>query len=126
MYTTARKRRDHIYRSIAEILILGILYYLLHICTGFSIPCVFRLLTGHLCPGCGITHLFICLSHLDFAGAYHANPLVMVLLGPAGIYALYRAERYIHSGRTDFTVIEIIMLCIVLITAILFAVYRNL
>ncbi|MDD6134027.1 MAG: DUF2752 domain-containing protein [Selenomonadaceae bacterium] len=45
----------------------------------FTLHCPFRILTGFLCPSCGITTMFVRLSYGDFAGAYAANPVVMLL-----------------------------------------------
>lgn len=41
-------------------------------------PCVFHLLTGYWCPGCGITRMLHALVHLDIAGAWRMNPGVML------------------------------------------------
>ena len=37
--------------------------------------CAFREMTGWPCPGCGLTRAADRLSHLNFAGAWDANPL---------------------------------------------------
>ena len=63
--------------------------------------CPFRALTGLLCPGCGITHAFLSLGRLDFAGAYAANPIVFPL---AGLMALYLAGRIPRAFRSGLTV----------------------
>lgn len=60
------------------ILIIGILYYIWARVTGIWIPCPFRKITGWLCPGCGITTLFMSLARLDFRGAFHANPFLFI------------------------------------------------
>jgi hypothetical protein len=49
------------------------------------VPCLFRLLTGHACPGCGLTHALGDLLRGDAAAAWSANPLIFVLL-PAGLW----------------------------------------
>jgi hypothetical protein len=50
-----------------------------------GIPCLFTLLFGFHCWGCGMTHAILELMHLDFTGAYQANPLVFVVV-PVGVY----------------------------------------
>ena len=60
-------------------LIAALLYLLSARYQLFSLHCPFRMLTGYLCPGCGITTLFVRLSYGDFAGAYAANPVVVWL-----------------------------------------------
>ncbi|HZA51873.1 MAG TPA: DUF2752 domain-containing protein [Myxococcaceae bacterium] len=37
--------------------------------------CAFREMTGWPCPGCGLTRAADRISHLNFAGAWDANPL---------------------------------------------------
>ncbi len=65
-------------RTIIIILGLGMIYYIWLRLTNLAIPCIFRKVTGWLCPGCGITTLIICLTKLDFQGAYHANPFLFI------------------------------------------------
>lgn len=79
---------------------LGIGYFIWLELTGLAIPCMFRKITGWLCPGCGITTLFLCLTRLDFAGACAANPFLFVT-GPflaAGL--LYDALAKAHGKET--------------------------
>lgn len=40
-------------------------------------PCVFRLITGFYCPGCGLTRAMHALVHLDLLRAWRMNPGVM-------------------------------------------------
>jgi len=36
--------------------------------------CLFKLLTGYPCPGCGLTHAFCDISHGHLSAAWKANP----------------------------------------------------
>jgi hypothetical protein len=36
--------------------------------------CLFKLMTGYPCPGCGLTHAFCDISHGHFSAAWQANP----------------------------------------------------
>lgn len=74
-------------KTLGFFLLLGVAYALIVRYTSFCIPCFFNTLTGLRCPGCGITHLFLNLMKLDFAGAFHANrflfatsPLLLLLV----------------------------------------------
>ena len=40
-------------------------------------PCLFRLVTGFYCPGCGLTRALHALVHFDPIGAWRMNPGVM-------------------------------------------------
>ena len=51
--------------------------YLVMYRTGIS--CVFQHFLGIPCPGCGMTRAFLCLTRLDFAGAWRYNPLIFAM-----------------------------------------------
>lgn len=59
---------------------LGGLYYCLVRYTGLSLPCPFRYLTGYLCPGCGITTMFLALGEGDIDAAKKANEFLFYTL----------------------------------------------
>lgn len=65
-------------RVIALLLVLGVAYALIVRYTSFGIPCFFQRATGMKCPGCGITHLFMCLMDFDLYGACRANYFLFV------------------------------------------------
>lgn len=60
---------------------------------GFSIdiliPCFWKTLFHHECPGCGLTTAFMNILTLDISGAYDANPLIFIVL-PLGIFYIYK------------------------------------
>lgn len=79
------------------ILAIGLAYALWVRFTGLALPCPIRLATGLWCPGCGVTRMCLALLQLDFAGAWRANPglllLLPLLLGLLGQLALRRVKR---------------------------------
>lgn len=62
------------------ILLILILYFLFTRLAGFGIPCVFHLLTGLSCPGCGISRMFLSLAKGDFRSAFRFNAFVFCFL----------------------------------------------
>src|ERR1700730_3597558 len=42
------------------------------------VVCVYRILFGVRCPGCGMTHAFCAVLHGHFASAFVYNPLVII------------------------------------------------
>lgn len=46
--------------------------------TGFFPVCIFRLLTGFTCPGCGTTRALHEIVHGHFAAAFMLNPLLLI------------------------------------------------
>ena len=119
------KRRKYLLVQTGNILLICLTYYVISSITGLYIPCVFRLVTGLKCPGCGVTHLAVAMLHGDFHEAFMANQLIFILLPAAVIYGCYRAYRYVKSGRRDFSVPETAMLFITLLATIAFGIYRN-
>lgn len=119
-------RRKRFLREGIRILGIGVIYFFWVCLTGVGIPCPFRLLTGYLCPGCGITHYCIAMLQLRFADAYSANPFLFVLMPFFIPYGIYRTHRFIQTGRTEYSVAELGLLLMTLVGAIVFSVYRNL
>lgn len=44
------------------------------------IPCLWKMLIGHNCYGCGLTRAMVALVQLDIKGAYDFNPLIFIIL----------------------------------------------
>ena len=51
-------------------------------------PCPFSTLTGLYCPGCGATRALHALLHLDLAGAFAMNPLLVLCLPLLALFGL--------------------------------------
>jgi len=62
----------------------------------FSV-CPFANLTGHPCPGCGLTRAALALAHLDIAGAVRLHPLSPLLVPLALVLGLDAARRYVFA-----------------------------
>ena len=54
-------------------------------------PCPFATLTGLFCPGCGATRALHALLHLDVAGAFAMNPLLVLCLPLLALFGLHFA-----------------------------------
>ena len=70
--------------KLSTAFLLGVIYYIIVTLKPFGFEgfkCYIRETTGLLCPGCGITHMFVDLIHFRFADAFHDNP-VMFIIGP--------------------------------------------
>ena len=110
-------------KTLCIVLGIGVLYLFWVRMTGLSIPCLFRKMTGWLCPGCGITTLFVRLSRLDFHGAFQANPFLFVtapLLAAEIIYYEYAQlkERPLPKWNQRALLVYVAALCV-------FGMWRN-
>lgn len=94
--------------------------------TGHGLPCLFRAMTGYLCPGCGMTRAALAILEGNFAKAWQYNPLSLTLLPIFAIYLLYKAGRYVLKGEEDFKLGETLFLLTLLLIAVSFGVGRNL
>ena len=72
----------------------GLLYGIFVSYTGLAIPCLFRKVTGLLCPGCGVTGMCVALLHLNWKGAFFCHPVLFVLLLPLTAVFICSAARW--------------------------------
>ncbi|GHW00703.1 hypothetical protein lacNasYZ03_03900 [Lactobacillus nasalidis] len=94
--------------------------------TGHGLPCLFRALTGYLCPGCGMTRAINSILLGNFAQAWQYNPLSLTLLPLLALYLLYKTVRYVFKGEEEFKLGENVFLLLLLLTALCFGIGRNL
>jgi len=86
-----RQKNIHIYCILAFMLILPLALLLLpksYFDHGPTL-CLFTLLTGSNCPGCGMTRACMRLIHLDFRGAWEFNKMSFVVF-PTLVYIYIR------------------------------------
>lgn len=112
-------------RKFCVIFAIGLLYYLWIQLTDIKIPCVFNVITGFLCPGCGVTRMIVAASKFDFANAFAYNkflfvtwPILLFLLG-------YSEWNYVKNGTRDIGRMNIV-LCIETMLFLVFGIIRNL
>ena len=121
-----KKRLFKIIRIYIVLLIVFISYYFINKYTGFYIPCIFRLVTGYLCPGCGITSCLFSILKLDFKSAFNYNPLVFIYLPFIIAYFIYLSYLYIYDKKDKILVkIPNYYLYILIIITILYGIIRN-
>ena len=89
-----------------------------------SPKCVFKLITGWDCPGCGSQRAFHAILHGDFRAAWHFNPFVFFAV-PAAIFyiaaeAMRRRVPRLHAAANNPYIISAIV-----IAAVVYTVLRN-
>ncbi|MBD5081050.1 MAG: DUF2752 domain-containing protein [Ruminococcaceae bacterium] len=74
--------RKIVLKRLLIFLVLGTAYFIWLKLTGLNIPCPVRLITGGriLCPGCGISTMFVNIIGGNFHAAFEANPCIFILL----------------------------------------------
>lgn len=86
-------------RAIRLALIVGLAGLLLV----SKIPlCPVAVLTGHPCPGCGLTRATFAALHGDFAMAHAFHPLVWLAAPLVAISGVVAAHGYLTTGRMRF------------------------
>ena len=110
--------------SLAALIGMGTCYYIFLRITGWGIPCIFRKITGFLCPGCGITRMCMAIITGDFISAYKANPCIFIMMP---VWIVIIAIKLIFQPvclKTDSRFFNI-LLWITLIILLAFGVLRN-
>ena len=104
----------------------GLLYGIFVSYTGLAIHCLFRKVTGLLCPGCGVTGMCVALLHLDWRGAFSCHPVLFVLLLPLTAVFICGAAGYVQNGRFRFARWQNLILYVSVAALVIFGVVRNL
>ena len=123
--TSKKERTLHLAKAVSILLAAGFLYYIFVSLTGLYIPCIFRLITGLKCPGCGISHMLVNLAHFRVAEAFAENPFAFVLLPFAAVYGIYRARKYIFRNDRTYRKWENKAAVAVIVAAVMFGIFRN-
>lgn len=86
--------------------------------TNLGIPCPFFKVTGHYCPGCGITRAITALLGGDLKLAWHNNALLFFV--PLVFIAYYTLRRYRFTKQAE------LVLYIAIGFALVYGLLRNL
>lgn len=117
------KTRKNIIKIYAVTLTIGLIYYLIIRLTGWGFPCFYYETTGFLCPGCGISRMFLCLLQGDIPGAFSYHPVGMVLLPlwvGFSLFLFWGKPKFLQKPAFLFTALGI-----TLGVLLLFCVVRN-
>lgn len=73
----------------------------------FQFPCPIRAASGFPCPGCGMTHAWLCALRLDFCGAFSENAAFWVL--PFAIVLLLCDGKVFRKKKLNAAFISILV-----------------
>lgn len=103
---------------------IALAYLIFVLCTGLRIPCVFYVITGLKCVGCGITRLFVSIARFDFISAFKYNPFIFIT-GPFLLaYLVFSEIKYIKTGNRQMGKWEIFIWA-ELALALVYSILRN-
>ena len=111
--------------TTAGILGMGIGYLLFILFTGWGIPCVFHLVTGLQCPGCGISRMIVALTRGDILLAARSNLLILCLLPFGIVLAVYKIWQYVRTGKTSMRKLEMAFYIVAFLLCVVFFIIRN-
>ena len=93
-----RERAKRVLAISAVVLLSGCAYLFLYTTTGLGVPCIFHLITGLNCPGCGITRMILSLLKLDWKSAFHFNAVLFCMMPFFMFLFVFWICRYIRLG----------------------------
>ncbi|MCR5153872.1 MAG: DUF2752 domain-containing protein [Lachnospiraceae bacterium] len=125
MNAESKKRLKKVIITAVVLVTAGILYGVFVSRTGFAIPCIFRLITGLYCPGCGSTRMCVCMIHGDIPGAYAANNMLFVLLPFIIFIIIWSLVSYVRNGSFTLPKSLKILTIIMIVLLIIYCVLRN-
>ena len=120
-----QKRLCQVLKEDAEAGLALILYVIMYRITGIGVPCVFRKVTGLLCPGCGMTRALAALTRGRAAEALQLNALSLSVLPLVLCIMAGRQIRYIRNGTSEFRLYEVVLLCAAAGACIWYFLMRN-
>ncbi len=120
-----KKRLSRLLKAFILLLLAGGVYYIFVLKTGIKIPCPINLLTGYLCPACGVTRMLMCILSFDIYEAFWYNKALFLTL-PILIYLLfYESVKYIKTGDKNIGKFTKIILWAEIGILLLFGIVRN-
>lgn len=87
---------------VTTLLLLAAAAAALAVHLGLRIPCIFHLITGLNCPGCGNTRAVMAMLRFDFRGMLHYNLLFPLELAYLVYLYVCSASHYIRTGRATY------------------------
>lgn len=93
--------------------------------TDAYLPCIFREITGYMCPGCGATRMCLAIIELDFKSAFNSNPILFIT-SPIILFLIYKSiQNYIAYGNMMLESKYEKIATFLVIIFILFGIVRN-
>lgn len=105
---SSKERLHYVILTLLSLIVIGVARYLNPASSGQGTheqlglpPCTFHLLTGHGCPGCGLTTSFAHLARGHLASAFHSNPVGVLLFTTIVLFVPYFVYRILRPAPLD-------------------------
>lgn len=105
--------------------IILVSYFIVSSFFHISIPCIFHLITGFYCPGCGITRMIIALSNGKFYQAFRYNSFLFLLTPLFLIFIINYLYSLIKNKKPLYQKIPNKYWYILIFFLLLFGIIRN-
>lgn len=126
MFRESVRMRIALAAGICAVLAAGALFLYFHSPFQHPIPCVFYLMTGLYCPGCGAGRACYFILHGEFLKAFGYNPLMVIVLPFIGLYIVARGIDWTVTGGNHVDgKISAKFLLTVLVVILIYGVLRN-
>lgn len=106
--------------AVVVIFFVGRYYYLHDPASGAAPKCLFKMLTGYDCPGCGSQRALHAFLHGNITEAWHYNPFVFFAVPTAAFYIFAEATRkknpHLHRVATTPLVIALLIVAVITYT----------
>ena len=120
-----KKRIIHLLIAYTVLFLFAVIYLPIYKYTGMGLPCLFNLITGYLCPGCGITRMFLSILQFDLHSAFSYNKLIFILLPLFLFYTIKFSKDYIICEKMKISKKDNIVFYTVSIILVVFGILRN-
>ena len=121
-----RKIRIALVLCAGAIAAVGALYLYNHNPYSYPLPCLFYLITGFYCPGCGAGRACYSILHLQLTDAFCYNPLMVILLPWICLYIVARVIDWMITGGNHIDgKISVKLLVWILIFIFIYGILRN-
>lgn len=121
-----RKIRIALVLCAGAIAAVGALYLYNHNPYSYPLPCLFYLITGFYCPGCGAGRACYSILHLQLTDAFCYNPLMVILLPWICLYIVARVIDWMITGGNHIDgKISVKLLVWILIVIFIYGILRN-
>ena len=122
----SRKARIGLAACVVAAACATALYLYLFTPRGVPLVCIFNLITGLYCPGCGAGRACYSILHGQFVDAFCYNPLMTLILPFIGLYIAARAVDWVITGGNHIDKrINVKFLTGVLVVVVIYGVLRN-